>query len=854
VERIHHRIIALSITVLFIALPLFAERATASQETGDRISGSLGFIIQSQKFPAVSPAPGTMEAQAPPSKSKRLNIIFELSDERIDLKKLSSRGAIIKGMYKNLIAVEVPIETIEGIIEEFDEIKYARLPKKFFPLAATSEGKNLTGANTFHNLGIKGQNVKVAVLDVGFKGLSDAQSNGDLPSSVTIKDYTGNGIEAQYKHGTACAEIIHDMAPDAQLYLIKIADESHIFDLPDYCEANGIDIISASIGTYDGPGDGTGVICDTVNDAWEGGILPVFSAGNEAVQTDDGSNYYGFHWKGTFTDSDGDNIHEFLAGEEDNVVIAGAAFDDDGNAETGELAVYLRWDDWPNANVDYDLYVYDYFTGSPVASSTGTQNGSQPPEEGIQVDITSGASYYKVQVEKKTDEPAGKEIELFCGGVCAFIPFDTHSSPIATSPSSIIEPATAENAVAVGAIDYRNWTSGPQEDFSSQGPTNVWAGSTTARKKPDICGPDGVSSYTYGTGDFFGTSAATPHVAGAGALILSMHPHYGPGELRTALASNAVDMGDAGKDNIYGWGRLSVNASSLNTKPVLDWTGEAGYQSDGLEPEIGYASTDFIFKIKYTDQEGDAPTVRQVYIDKNGDGDYSDTGEIADMTATESDYASGVIYTYTTNIPYSANSQNCSYYFRFSDGVEFATGNITQAISAATAINKPDVFQTLGISIDKNSWGIKPVPIQIPALPQVMLQQDRVKVTNSGDGLQTYSLKIEDEDNKDEWSHSSSEGGSDLNTYVLSAVFCAEGDAVSSVSFNEGDSDDIITDLAQLANNTKFAYTSGSQNGQSVTPLSDVYLYFRLDLPTSVSGSHFDEQHDLTLELSCQDG
>lgn len=129
-----------------------------------------------------------------------------------------------------------------------------------------------------------------------------------------------------------------------------------------------------------------------------------------------------------------------------------------------------------------------------------------------------------------------------------------------------------------------------------------------------------------------------------------------------------------------------------NNKPTLDWTGEAGYNNDGLNPEAGYGATTFTYRIKYTDVDNDAPTIYKAYIDKNGDGDYADAGEVNDMVGGGTTYSTGVIYSYSTTIPCSSGSTNCKYYFQFSDGIVYATGNITQGISAATAIDAPDVY------------------------------------------------------------------------------------------------------------------------------------------------------------------
>ncbi len=61
-----------------------------------------------------------------------------------------------------------------------------------------------------------------------------------------------------------------------------------------------------------------------------------------------------------------------------------------------------------------------------------------------------------------------------------------------------------------------------------------------------------------------GTSMATPHVAGASALLLSAVPTLTPTQVQTILQSTAVDLGSPGFDTRYGHGRIDVQAAYLS--------------------------------------------------------------------------------------------------------------------------------------------------------------------------------------------------------------------------------------------------------------------------------------------------
>ena len=393
-----------------------------------------------------------------------------------------------------------------------------------------SQGVQLSGAAAFHSGGVRGAGAKVAVVDTGFSGLSAAIASGELPSSVTTADFSGTGIETGGVHGTACAEIVRDMAPEAQLYLVKIDGIllSSTENAANYCIQQGVHVVSSSLGLFHvNFFDGTGPVCDVVNSLYANNILPVISAGNYGANGPDAA-----HHEGITADGDGDGWHEFSTGYE---VMA-------FTATAGQIiALALNWDGWPATSQDYDLYIFNstlttwWYWDSP-------QTGSQPPFEGGFFTPPYTGTYY-LAIWRYSATP-GIRYEVYGRWGLSF------ELPVAQS--SLTCPADASGALAVGAINYGNWTGGPQEAFSSQGPTN------DGRLKPEICGPDAVSTYSYYPGSFSGTSAAAPHVAGAAALLKSANPSWTASQIRQELIARAVDMGAAGADNVYGYGRLTL--------------------------------------------------------------------------------------------------------------------------------------------------------------------------------------------------------------------------------------------------------------------------------------------------------
>jgi hypothetical protein len=99
--------------------------------------------------------------------------------------------------------------------------------------------------------------------------------------------------------------------------------------------------------------------------------------------------------------------------------------------------------------------------------------------------------------------------------------------------------------------------------------------------KPDVSAIDGVSVTGAGGfgSPFFGTSAATPHAAGVAALLLQSAPCLLTGSsgardsatarssLHSLILNNAVDLGVAGPDEVFGYGRIDALASARQALP-----------------------------------------------------------------------------------------------------------------------------------------------------------------------------------------------------------------------------------------------------------------------------------------------
>jgi hypothetical protein len=459
----------------------------------------------------------------------------------------------------NLVQGWAPSERLEAMAQ----LGFVRRIKPPAYVINNCEGTYCTEGDAIHradlvrgNFGITGAGVKVGVISDGVDHRNNAAATGDLPETspgsgvANVQVYSslpGTGDE-----GTAMLEIIHDLAPDADLAFAGPGTSAEMVQAINWMATTAdCDVIVDDLAETTAPFFEDGTIAETARQAvLTHGAVYVSSAGNTGPG----------HYQGMFTPFPGIPYqHDF------------GSFNDSLDVRMYPWAITiitLQWNDPFGASAnDYDLWLFNGL-GDVLAYSMDVQAGSDDPvEEVIWMNDTGASTTVYVVVDLFAG--VARTLELYAFAIEAPV---VVIDPAGSNADSIFgHPAVAE-VISVGAIAADDPGNDTIESFSGRGPATIYFPSYQVRNVPFCAAIDGVTVSGAGgfPSPFYGTSAAAPHAAAIAALYLSAYPDATPEQVRNALASGAIDLGASGFDYTFGHGRL--DAANAMVPPVTTFT------------------------------------------------------------------------------------------------------------------------------------------------------------------------------------------------------------------------------------------------------------------------------------------
>jgi Subtilase family/Dockerin type I domain len=544
-------------------------------------------------------------------------------------------------------------------------VKGVRLPEYGFAQtgSVTTQGDAILNAATLRNtLTANGSGVRIGVISDGMEGLASSQATNDLGAvdvstcnvSPGATSPTASGAGAE---GTAMAEIVHDIAPGAQIFFgyfgTNTTGTALNFNAAVNCLAAHTDVVVDDVAWFDlGPDDGTSLVSANTSAALANVANPI--RGYYTAVANQAEN----HYHGSYVDSGfstplshaGDwwQLDQFQGGA--GTTDAGFGLQCSSTVRCGDtievapggsFSVFIQWNEpYGSATSDYDLLVQD---NSNVPVTLSPQNpqrqgaGFPYPVEGFSLTNTHGVNtVYNILIGNYKNLAPARTFDMFvlCRSCFAFptglvAPDDISAHNYNTLAGSVPNQSdSGGGVVSVGAISAADSPSYNTIDgYSSRGPT------ADARTKPDVTGIDcvAINGAAGFHNPFCGSSAAAPHAAGIAALLLSCNPMLLAGSgsgtpasnrttLHDALLNSAVDLGTPGIDNTYGHGRLDTVAAAP-LAGCLDTDGD-GYPN-GLETSLGKSPNVY------------CATMR---ADINGDG----TVNILDLTLMASEFLQNI--------------------------------------------------------------------------------------------------------------------------------------------------------------------------------------------------------------------
>lgn len=466
------------------------------------------------------------------------------------------------------IRAAVPLEAVEQLAAA-DGVHFVKPAVRSVLSAVDSQGDTTHQANVARtNFSVTGSGVKVGVLSDSVDLLNTSQIAGLVN---VLSGQSGEGLN-NTGEGTAMLEVVHDLAPGAQLYFATAAASEAGFSNNIIALRNaGCNIIVDDEVYLDESPFQDGPVAMAVNNVTAGGVLYFSSASNTGNQ-DTGTSGT---WEGNFVS--GGAATGILAGQ-GTVLNFGGSLYDTVTAGTSQGADLFWSDALGHSGNDYDLYVLNS-TGSGVdAASTTSQTGTQDPYEGVNT-VTTGERIVIVSVVGSAAQRF-MHLDVFNGELGISTAGGTRGHNSATNAFNVAAVFAGQSYPAA----FKGGAEDPIEDFSADGPRRVFyqangtaitpgnflATGGSVRQKPDLAAADGVATDLSGAAGFnlfFGTSAAAPHAAAIAALVKSLKPSLTQAQIRTILTNSTLDIMAPGFDRDSGAGIVMATLALQAVQP-----------------------------------------------------------------------------------------------------------------------------------------------------------------------------------------------------------------------------------------------------------------------------------------------
>lgn len=317
-----------------------------------------------------------------PGSDQRLQAYLDVyrfgAAERTELQALGVDIELVNQTY-DVVQARIPVAEFDAIaalpfVQRLTPPHYGMIPNQHGIAVArgqvTTEGDTLLFAHALRELGFDGQGTRVAVIADGANHHAEAMATGDLPPDLAIFGACTPTAAITCNVGTAMLEIIHDLAPGAELAIgaLDFSQGVTTFDLmrriDEVVETFGADIVVHLPRFFQEPYFEDGMVAQHVAQHVANGVLYTLGAGDEAQN----------HYEADFTPTmiNEFQIHDFglAAGEASDLTM-------DVQIEPGEtLTAWLQWDDpFGEARNDYDLFIIDETETITFASGAISEEG-----------------------------------------------------------------------------------------------------------------------------------------------------------------------------------------------------------------------------------------------------------------------------------------------------------------------------------------------------------------------------------------------------------------------------------------------------------------------------------------------